>query len=435
MSQTRSTQTNGDDTGGLAALSGRADRGLARLGARSVRYVRLVVDAAAVHSGGERAPLHVGLAVDRSGSMEGERLALAKEAVKASLRLLSAADHVALVWFDHAVQPMVTPAQPATPERIAETLRAVDGVRTGGSTALFAGWQAAAQAVATALPPGSFGRCLLITDGQANVGPQSPAALAAHARELFRRSRVVTSALGVGDGYNDELLRAITAACDGQAFHASVPSEIPAIVAREIGDALTVAARRVELQVRPSDGVRVDVLGQLRSHWAGRHLSIAIGDMVADQRIEVILALRLPAGGASNPSIEVTAWSDGEPCVLPPVQLDWTFADHARNDIQPRDVEVDRAVAEAYAARARTRAGELAIMDPPGAGKELRETAARIAGYAGSDPALRQLVQELEDEAGRVEQGVDELQRKCMTMSAHLTSRGRARDGSVKKRV
>ena len=74
-------------------------------------------------------------------------------------------------------------------------------------------------------------------------------------------------------------------------------------------------------------------------------------------------------------------------------RLAWTYADDRANDDQPRDRDVDRAVARLFAARARQEAvGRNRQGDYAGARRILDATASRIRGYAGDDPALRDLL-------------------------------------------
>ena len=86
--------------------------------------------------------------------------------------------------------------------------------------------------------------------------------------------------------------------------------------------------------------------------------------------------------------------------VLDRVEADaiWTAADEASNDAEPRNVIVNRAVAELYVARARAEALELnreGRYDEAQA--RLEATARRITKYAGHDPRLRVIVRELEE--------------------------------------
>lgn len=74
----------------------------------------------------------------------------------------------------------------------------------------------------------------------------------------------------------------------------------------------------------------------------------------------------------------------------------WTYADHAANDAQPRNVVVDRAVAKLYAAQA---AAEALQLNRAGrfeeAAARLKATARRIERYAGHDRELRSILKSL----------------------------------------
>ena len=75
-----------------------------------------------------------------------------------------------------------------------------------------------------------------------------------------------------------------------------------------------------------------------------------------------------------------------------PVSLAWQYADHAANDAQPRDVEVDRVIARLFTERAKQEAVRLnregRYEDARHALEGVRK---RIRAYAGSDPMLRGL--------------------------------------------
>jgi hypothetical protein len=112
-----------------------------------------------------------------------------------------------------------------------------------------------------------------------------------------------------------------------------------------------------------------------------------------------------------------------------PVRLTWTYADDRANDDQPRDREVDRAVARLFAARARQEAvrrnrdGD--FLD---ARRALASTAERIRGYAGSDPEMRGLIDALEGDVPVFAAPMAEQSRK----QAHFASANllRSRDES-----
>ncbi len=149
----------------------------------------------------------VAIVIDRSGSMSGRKLEVAKEAAATLIRSLRAVDRVGVVTYDDRVEMLQDPAAPS--EGLA---RLVATIHSGGSTNLYGGWVAAAKS----LRPG--GRVLLLSDGLANVGPFTDAAsLAAHAERSYRKYGIATSTVGIGDDYDEGLMAGMARA--GQGFH------------------------------------------------------------------------------------------------------------------------------------------------------------------------------------------------------------------------
>ena len=377
------------------------DRSLARANANSVRYLSLrfsAPDAPARADGArkERMPLDIAIVIDRSGSMSGEKLALAKEAAVKAIDMLSAGDRVALVAYDTDVQTLAHAAalEPAHRDAL---LRALDGLRSGSSTNLSGGWLTGCEAVARVMRENSVARCLLLSDGLANAGIVDPIALEGHA-EALRSRGVVTSTFGIGDDFDERLMEGIARAGGGNFYFIREAREIPAFLQSELGEALDVVARKAELVVEADAGVEVDSLDGRRTRRTGDTVRIALDDVVARQETELVLRVRFPQRDAGT-RLGVRVRIDDADGVLRAErgEVHWEVASHAANDAQPREVTVDRAVATRYAAKARreaaefNRAGELER-----AQHVLVATARRISQYAGRDRQMRELVRELE---------------------------------------
>src|SRR6476661_2894775 len=178
-------------------LSLRTDRQLIRAGARSTRYLMISLTAPVAPPRTERPPVNVGLVLDRSGSLGGERkFTLARDAVEQSLRLLRESDRFTLVVYDGEVDVLM-PVTSATPEAKHTALRRLAEVQPRGCTDLHAGWNAGALGLVDRADPGTNGvtRLLLLTDGLANEGVTDPYALVQRAREL-RTLGVATTTFG-----------------------------------------------------------------------------------------------------------------------------------------------------------------------------------------------------------------------------------------------
>jgi uncharacterized protein (DUF58 family) len=137
------------------------------------------------------------LVLDRSGSMAGEPLAAAKDAIARLVRQLAPHDCFGLVVFDDQAEVVIPPMLMA--DHAMESLqRAIAGIRTGGSTDLSAGYVLALREVKRSLAQTKHtgATVLLVSDGHANSGVTEPdrlKAVAAKARLTVRQGGLLAT--------------------------------------------------------------------------------------------------------------------------------------------------------------------------------------------------------------------------------------------------
>ncbi|MGP1675421.1 MAG: vWA domain-containing protein, partial [Candidatus Limnocylindrales bacterium] len=382
----------------MTRLTARADRRLIRPNSRSHRFVLVELTAPPATHSRERAPVNLAFVLDRSGSMSGTKLALAKQAVEEALARLDARDRFSIVVYDDVVDTVVesTSASAEARRNAIERLASVDA---RGSTNLADGWFRGCEQVATHLSREGIDRVLLLTDGLANVGIVDVDELARHAGELRARG-VSTTTFGIGNDFDEALLQAMSDAGGGHFYYIADAAQIRDHIASEVGETLEVAARDAELELLAGEGIAIEAISPHRFTGHGTRSVVSLGDLVADQAIDVVLRLTFPYGQLGRDTGLIVRVLDREGAFetadVRDARLSWTWADDAANDGQPRDTNVDRAVARQFAARARqaavqrNRAGDFEE-----ARRVLDATAKRIRRYAGRDPELRALVEDL----------------------------------------
>ena len=205
-------------------------------------------------------------------------------------------------------------------------------------------------------------RCLLLTDGLANQGITDPGELAAHAAALRARG-VSTTTFGVGNDFDERLLQDLADAGGGHFYYIADAPQIRDAITSEVGETLEIVARDVALEVTARDEIRVEPISPYQVSGRGGRTVVAIGDLGSEQTVEVVLRLTFPYGDLGREAGAIVALTDRDGVFGPggagetePARLSWTYADHAANDAQARDPEVDRAVARLFAARARQEA-------------------------------------------------------------------------------
>lgn len=236
----------------------------------------------------ERPPLNLALVIDRSGSMGGTKLSYARKAARFLAGELTGRDRLAIVSFDDEVT-LVVPSRPVSDPQ--PFIAAINTIHSGGSTALFDGWRAGATQVAEHLDPGAMNRVLLLSDGQANEGLTNTDQIASKVTGLTQRG-ISTSAFGLGDDFDEDLMGAMAAAGDGTLAHIETPSQLADLYASELQGLTSTFGRQVSLGVRGQHGAEVvDLLNDLTPTDAGNH---QLPNLRAGQELNVGLQLELP---------------------------------------------------------------------------------------------------------------------------------------------
>ncbi|MBA3343423.1 MAG: hypothetical protein H0T48_16530 [Gemmatimonadaceae bacterium] len=110
---------------------------------------------------------------------------------------------------------------------------------------------------------------------------------------------------------------------------------------------------------------------------------------MSGQQVEVVVRMKFPQGESHAHVATEARLVGGAGDVIHAASVEWTYASHEENDRQPREREVDRRVAELYAARARAEATEANRRgDFDAARRVIERTATRIRQYAGNDEHL-----------------------------------------------
>ena len=416
-------------------LAVQADRTLIRAAERSARYVLVSFAAPPSPRAAARAEVNIALVIDRSGSMGGRKIELARAAVVQALQMLRSGDRFALIGYDHQVD-IIVPSTPATPEAVRNAIDRVNALQARGNTDLGGGWLRGCEQIAQQLRSEEIGKCLLVTDGLANYGITDPGELARHA-EALRERGVRTSTFGIGNDFDEQLLTAMAQAGAGHSYFIETPVQIPDFLTSELGETLDVVARDVAIVARAADAVSVTTLNSFPIQpLSDGGVAVRLGDVVSRQELSVVFKLKFPTGAEGSTTTAVFCARD-EAAALRATEADvvWTYRDHAANDAQPRDIAVDRAVAHLYAAKARTEALELnraGRFDE--AQKRLEATARRIAQYAGNDPELLEIIAGLTERHVMYRRAMSPLERKAEHYASLHVAQMRTEDGRARRR-
>jgi len=201
----------------------------------------------------ERTPVNVAFVIDRSGSMQGARIVQAREAAAAAIRRLDKNDIASVVIFDDKIDVLV---QAQAVDDHAAFIDRIRQITARGSTAIHGGVIEGAEQVRHNLDARRLNRVVLLSDGQANVGPRRPEDFAKLGRELLQRG-ISVSTIGVGLQYNEDLMLQLARASDGNHTFVGESTDLIQVFNKEFDDVLASCAQTVSVDVELRPGVRV----------------------------------------------------------------------------------------------------------------------------------------------------------------------------------
>lgn len=379
-----------------------------------------------------RPPVRVGLVLDRSGSMSGDKIALARTAVDHAIRVLAPTDHLAVVCFDTGIDTILG-ATRATAEAKALAVQRLARIDARGGTDLHGGWMRGAGELQTGPATDDPRRILLLTDGQANHGETDPDALAACAARL-RAAGVQTTTFGLGRDFDEALLARLAREGGGNFYFIETPAQIQDFFTSELGEALEIVARDAEIITGGSPGVEVSCLNDFPTQPAadGAGLRIRLGDLSADQQISVLVAVRITSGDEGSVSCVRLRLADRER-FGDPMTIEWqaVSADAARS--QPIGLPVLVEAATLLASRARTAALDANRIGHYDRARAILTDAAGTIRALAAAPELQRIADELAAQAHDFAGDMDPMARKQMYFQSTSMARSRTMTGRAKK--
>jgi Ca-activated chloride channel family protein len=378
-----------------------------------------------------RSPLHLALVIDRSGSMQGDKIETTKDCAAFLARRLAPTDELALVTYNDVVQ-FLAPAAPVGQMR-QTLLQRIAGIRAHGQTNLSAGWMKGVEALQATKEEGPR-KVLLLSDGLANVGFTDQPTLVEMARNAAEKG-VGTTTIGFGADFAEELLTGMADAGRGNAYFAETPEQAPGIFQQEFEGLLNTVVQNVSVEIRPSPEVQmVRVLNEYPATEVPGGVQLQLGDAFAEERRRVVFELHIPElarlGVAKVADVVVRYVAVGEGIAAHeltlPITVNMVTADEAAAG--EADVEVVEEVLVQKAAKAQEEARKKADEgDWEGAKKLLASSAEALRKMAPGSKRSEELEQQAEQmeihEASMTPAAYDAMTRKRMLFQSHIKKR------------
>lgn len=262
------------------------------------------------------------LVLDKSGSMRGEKIEQARNALLYVLKNISSNDHFSLVLYDSQIQTFRESLVPATQENRDAAIAFVKQMEASGGTNIDGALDTAFRTLKDNDRPSYI---VFLTDGEPTVGERDPRRIVTNAVSANKqRARILS--FGVGHDVNSRLLDQISRDCFGQTFLVAPQENIEESVSKlytRIGQVALADVRWQALldngshydgfrQVYPAkiqdlfSGDQVTLLGRYKNSFEGK---LQIEGMLGKQALKFEQAVKLENSTGSEHSYIAALWA------------------------------------------------------------------------------------------------------------------------------
>lgn len=234
-------------------------------------------------------PLHIGILLDNSGSMEGSRLESVKHTLRSARSLLQFGDRLTLVSFSDTAQVHLRATTLSNEADMDAAFHRIDNIHADSSTNLGAGIEALYD-IAT-----DYDAVILLTDGMVNAGITSTAGLRAMAQA--GGSTLAFHTIGYGADHNRTLLRELAVRSRGTYTYADSDEILPIAVGDILSGLRAEVVWGVRLQIPEACGWACQEVG------AQSVLGYYVGHMVAGRDYWAVYKRRGAVGVAGGAGV------------------------------------------------------------------------------------------------------------------------------------
>jgi Ca-activated chloride channel family protein len=278
-------------------------------------YALLEIEATEAAAALQDPPLNLCLLLDRSTSMQGTKIEMAKAAAIRMVQMLRPRDFFSLIAFGDRAEVLVSTGFGRDPR---EARSRIQALQASGGTEIFRGLEAGLRELRRGLVPGQGNHLILLTDGHTYGDEAACLQLAAEAAAV----NIGISGFGVGGDWNDIFVDELAGKTGGNTTYISRPDDIEHLLIEKFSALSHALLGDIVLKVKPVPGVsqsyafRIQPEGgpievQERLHLgpilSGAPLRVLIeltveGSAVAADQVAILIGTLEPVTGSEEPT-------------------------------------------------------------------------------------------------------------------------------------
>ncbi len=267
-------------------------------------------------------PLNICLVLDRSTSMQGDKMDMVKATAIQLLRNLRPEDVLSIVAFSDRAE-VIVPAGINPDKKKQEN--SIQMMQTFGGTEIYSGLKAGMDEIQRALTSARTNHIILLTDGN-TYGDEAQCLKLA---EEAAAQNIGVSGMGIGHEWNDIFLDALASKTGGSSAYIAKPTDIQRLLVDKFNALINTYADDVVLEFKEQEGVKINYAFRLQPEGGAIEIDSAtkLGPVLRDTPLHVMFefmvepsALNTDILSLLNGALKIVI--SARPMPAPPVRLD-----------------------------------------------------------------------------------------------------------------
>ena len=280
-------------------------------------------------------PLNICLVLDRSTSMQGDKMDMVKATAIQLLRSLRSEDVLSVVAFSDYAEVIV-------PAAINMDIKKQEGriqmMQASGATEIYNGLQAGLKEIRRTLDPSRVNHIILLTDGQTYGDEQACLKLA----EEAAAHNVGITGMGIGNDWNDIFLDALAGKTGGSSAYISKPKDIQRLLVDKFNALISTYADDVLLEFKIPEHVKLNYVFRLQPEGGSVELEspMHLGPILRDTPLHVLFEFLVSPPALADDTVELLngalkASITVRPTPVPPIRLNLKREVHNNPSMDP----------------------------------------------------------------------------------------------------